>query len=88
MVTSVTVLQQRHLRSMVLNSAAGLCTCTVFCKVCYFPRFQLVLGMPYTHKALRQYVLHKTLCKIFVAQRHCFGTAQTTLNLQKKMDLY
>ena len=31
--------------------------------------------MPDAHKAVRQYVLYKALRKIFVTQRHCFGTA-------------
>ena len=35
--------------------------------------------MPDAHKAVWQYVLHKALCKIFVAQRHCFGTATITI---------
>ena len=31
--------------------------------------------MPDAPKAVRQYVLRKALRKIFIAQRHCFGTA-------------
>ena len=36
MVTSIPVLQQRHLQSIVFTGAAGLCTCTVFFKACNF----------------------------------------------------
>ena len=82
MVTSIPVLQQRLLRSMVFSGAAGLCTCTFFCKACNFfplPTAAVYAVMTYAPKAVWQDVLHKTLRKIFVAQRHCFGTASITI---------
>ena len=35
--------------------------------------------MPDAYKAVQQYVLRKALRKIFIAQRHCFGTATILL---------
>ena len=35
--------------------------------------------MPYTHKAVWQYVLHRALRKTFIMQRNCFGTAAITI---------
>ena len=43
--------------------------------------------MPYAHKAVWQYVLHKALCKIFVTQRHRFGTASITIIFVRKAHL-
>ena len=46
MVTSVPVLQQGHLRNIVLMFVAGLTASTLCCKACSFPLFQLLLRIP------------------------------------------
>ena len=46
MVMSVPVLQHGHLRSIVFIFISGLGACTLNCKACNFPRFQLLLSMP------------------------------------------
>ena len=81
MVTSVPVLQQRHLRSIIFTGAAGLCTCTVFVMPVTFPASHCcwVCRNAVCAQSGVAVCAAKTLCKIFVTQRHCFGTATITI---------
>ena len=40
------ILPHRFVRNIVLMVAAGLFACTLCCKACSFPRFQLLLSIP------------------------------------------